>query len=459
MTNTMAVHRAVRLRLHPKSIGKHRQMMRTAGACRAVWNYMLGHINNTRDMDFVRDSSGKLVPRPGFAAVAGKVVDKHEQVCKDMQVYYNKKGYPAHSYFSLGKQFTHLRNDPNYAWLKDVSRNIVVTSLKPIETAYKKFFKYPQDGLPRFKSRDKADPSFPIHKAISKVQGDWLKLQRIGWVKLAGDNPYRDTPDKFVWGTVKQEAGKWYAYLVYETEVPDNVAEQAIGIDRNVGQIALSTGDIIRLPDTDRLEARRRRYQRKMARQQSPCRAKKGRAARSASNRYLRTKQMHARTVRKLVQIRTDWCHQTSRQLADKYGMVVLEELNTKGMTASAKGDKEAPGKNVAQKRGLNRSIMASAWGQMARLLEYKTRVEYVPAAYTSQTCSECKVVDAKSRKSQAVFHCTACGHRMNADHNAALNILAAHQHGASASGGGGVTRPVKGEQQLGRHGTDALVA
>ncbi|MCY4519158.1 MAG: zinc ribbon domain-containing protein [Caldilineaceae bacterium] len=30
-----------------------------------------------------------------------------------------------------------------------------------------------------------------------------------------------------------------------------------------------------------------------------------------------------------------------------------------------------------------------------------------------------------RNRKTQALFHCTACGHTANADHNAALNILA----------------------------------
>jgi transposase len=37
-----------------------------------------------------------------------------------------------------------------------------------------------------------------------------------------------------------------------------------------------------------------------------------------------------------------------------------------------------------------------------------------------------CKHVDPKSRESQAVFRCTACGFRCNADVNAAKNVLAA---------------------------------
>ena len=64
-----------------------------------------------------------------------------------------------------------------------------------------------------------------------------------------------------------------------------------------------------------------------------------------------------------------------------------------------------------------------------SRLLGYKLadrggRLIEVPAAYTSQTCAECGVVDARSRQDQARFVCTGCGHEANADTNAAIIIL-----------------------------------
>jgi putative transposase len=49
-----------------------------------------------------------------------------------------------------------------------------------------------------------------------------------------------------------------------------------------------------------------------------------------------------------------------------------------------------------------------------------------IEAAYTSQTCAECGVVDAGSRVNQRVFECRHCGHSANADVNAARNILQA---------------------------------
>jgi putative transposase len=58
------------------------------------------------------------------------------------------------------------------------------------------------------------------------------------------------------------------------------------------------------------------------------------------------------------------------------------------------------------------------------KLADRGGRLIQVPPAFTSQTCSECGVVDARSRISQAQFVCVACGHTANPDHNAALNIL-----------------------------------
>ena len=117
--------------------------------------------------------------------------------------------------------------------------------------------------------------------------------------------------------------------------------------------------------------------------------------------------------------------HQASRTLADTAHTVVVEDLNTKDMTASAKGTKEEPGTNVKAKAGLNRAILASGWGQLERKLAYKAgHVVKVDPAYTSQTCSRCGHVGKANRPSQAVFACQACGWALNADHNAAINIF-----------------------------------
>ncbi|MEY9930779.1 transposase [Catenulispora sp. GP43] len=131
---------------------------------------------------------------------------------------------------------------------------------------------------------------------------------------------------------------------------------------------------------------------------------------------------------------------------------------NIKAMTASAKGTVEEPGRNVRQKAGLNGGILAAGWGLLARRLEQKApgRVVIVKAAYTSVTCQVCGRVDKDSRKSQAEFVCTGCGHTCHADINAALNIRdralgrePAAGRAVAARGGALVGEPVNREPQL----------
>jgi putative transposase len=90
--------------------------------------------------------------------------------------------------------------------------------------------------------------------------------------------------------------------------------------------------------------------------------------------------------------VRKDFLHKETRGLAKSHGVYRLEKLRVRKMTASAAGTVEEPGKNVAQKAGLNRSILDQGWGMFATFLGYKEqekggRVEFSPAPYTSLRC------------------------------------------------------------------------
>jgi putative transposase len=67
---------------------------------------------------------------------------------------------------------------------------------------------------------------------------------------------------------------------------------------------------------------------------------------------------------------------------------------------------------------------------QLRSFIAYKALAAGVPVVfvdprYTSQTCNVCGVIDKASRRSQAEFVCTSCGHAAGADVNAAANIAA----------------------------------
>ncbi|MGW2046952.1 RNA-guided endonuclease InsQ/TnpB family protein [Streptomyces sp. NPDC001858] len=187
---------------------------------------------------------------------------------------------------------------------------------------------------------------------------------------------------------------------------------------------ALSDGRKLNCPQlTVRERARIRKHQRCAAR------ASKGSEQKTAA--YTAVARLKAREANR----RKDWCEKTSTLLARSYDLIRFEKLNIRNMTRSAKGTVEQPGKNVTQKTGLNRAILAQGWGLLRQRTGHKApgRVEDVPAPYTSLRCSACGWIDKNSRKSQAEFECSSCGFTCNADANASINV---------AAGQGGFPRP-----------------
>ena len=325
---------------------------------------------------------------------------------------------PPITFENLGVAFTQLRK--NTSWLQELPFAVVRYTLKYQADAWKSYFRK-QGGHPKFKGRH-GDDGFTIPDRV-RIHNGRIYITKLGWYVLRrrGGNPHPDGIPKIA--RIKQCNGKWYCTVSYEVDIETPVDDGlAIGVDRNVGQVATSTGDIIHLPEKLKmLEARKRRYQRMMARR------KKG------SNRRGKARHLMAKTSRKIAQVRKDWNHQTTRILANTASEIILEDLHTSGMTKSAKGTVEKPGKNVRQKAGLNREILNTGWHQLEQMLEYKSHtLTFVPAPYTSQACHECGSIDSASRLSQSEFKCTQCGFTSNADVNAALNILAL---GIEASG------------------------
>ncbi len=201
---------------------------------------------------------------------------------------------------------------------------------------------------------------------------------------------------------------------------------------------ALSTGELLPCPAlTGRERIRLRRLQRRLAR------------ATRGSNRRGRVRQAIARLRARETDRRKDWAEKTSTDLARRFDVIRVEDLQIKNMTRSARGTPENPGRNVRAKAGLNRGVLRSGWGLLVRRLGDKApgRVEKIKPHYTSQRCSACGQVDRDSRESQAVFRCTACGFAGHADVNAAKNIAAGHA--VTARGGDGITRPVNREPHL----------
>lgn len=148
------------------------------------------------------------------------------------------------------------------------------------------------------------------------------------------------------------------------------------------------------------------------------------------SNNYKKHSQKIAKVHLKKRRVRDDFLHKLSSSLVKNHDQEIFacEDLNISGMTKSAKGTVDNPGKNVKQKSGLNRSILNMGFGKLAGMLEYKLaskgrKLVKVAPQNTSRTCSKCGHVSKQNRKTQAHFKCVQCGYETNADLNAAVNI------------------------------------
>ncbi|MFI5079524.1 MAG: RNA-guided endonuclease InsQ/TnpB family protein [Streptosporangiales bacterium] len=262
-------------------------------------------------------------------------------------------------------------------------------------------------------------------------------IPKAGWVQFRWS---RAVPHAKSFRVKLDRAGRWHlAFAALPAPIPGPGTGEIVGVDRGIAvSAALSTGQMLTCAHLSPSRQRRlKRLQRRLAR------AKRG------SNRRTQVKSAVARLRAREADARKDWAEKLSTDLARRFDVIRVEDLRITHMTRSGKGSLEAPGRQVRAKAGLNREILASGWGILIKRLEDKApaRVEKINPAYTSQRCSACGHVAGENRKSQAVFACTACCYRCNADVNAARNIAAGHA--VTARGGPPLGRPVNREPQL----------
>ena len=396
--------KAYKFRLRLDSATK-RQFNRWAGACRFVWNHAL------------------------------ELQKKH----------YEETG----KYLNMNELSTWLISiKQEHAWLYDIPAQTLQAVLAELDNAYQRFFKN-LGKFPKFKNRGSRKSfrinSFPNKSHIDNENGR-IRLPKIGWQRYIKS---RDIEGLAKNATISFTAGYWYISIQTEIELIESPhqADASIGLDRGVAHAVVDSNGIFHdMPDSvKKIERKRKHYHRKMNRR--GIRDKNGRIS-CVTKRYLKAKRQAAKWAKKVSDARNDFRHKVTSEIVKNNNVIVLEDLRTVNMTGSASGTIEEPGKNVAQKRGLNREILRVGWGIIGEQIEYKAgwaggTVVKINPAYTSQTCAACGNVSADNRKSQSKFDCTECGYSENADVNAARNILAAG-HAVLARGEPKQAKPTK---------------
>ncbi len=344
-------------------------------------------------------------------------------------------------YYEQCAQLTAARSE--HSWLAAGSQTVQQQALRDFAQAMRNFFNqthrrptWRKAGVHEGFRQVGVKPRHIKH--LSRRYGH-VWIPKAGWVRFRrtrtipdGIKSYRVTLDR---------AGRWHvAFAAIPEPISGPGDGSVVGVDRGVVvSAALSTGELLHAPSFSGGEAERlRRLQQRLTR------------AQRGSNRRTRTKLAIAKLKARDTDRRRDWVEKTTTDLARRFDTIRVEELDVRAMSRSARGTIEHPGTRVAAKRGLNRAISRQGWGRLVARLKHKAlgRLEFVPAAYTSQRCSDCGHVAPGNRENQAVFRCVACGAGpWNADVNAARDIAAGRA--VTARRDFGASRSVNREPQL----------
>lgn len=274
-----------------------------------------------------------------------------------------------------------------------------------VDKSFKNFYRRAKDksckkkGFPRFKSQVRSI-TYP-QKGFKFTSDRRLHCSKIGNIPLVLHRPLKGTIKAL---TIKRNhACQWYAILTCEVEIPQVEHKGgAVGMDVGLDKfVTLSDGTVIENPRfLLKSEHRLARLQRNLSRK------KKG------SNNRRKARFRLARQHLLVDNQRRDFLHKTAHSLTIKYGTIVIESLNVKGM---------------AMNHCLAKHIHDASWSKFASMLSYKAvtcggQIIEVNPRNTSKTCSNCgALVDMPLSK--RVFNCPECGFVCNRDLNAAINI------------------------------------
>jgi putative transposase len=360
--------------------------------------------------------------------------------------------YP--SAYGQARELTDLRAE--HDWLADLPRRAQASVLEDLEKAWKRCFQKAA-GAPRFKRYGCALGVYEAGIVAHPVETGGktaLKFPKLGAVEMVYHRP---VAGKVTGATISREVDQWFVSFTCDGPAiapQETAAHGVVGIDRGVANLfADSEGGMVPRPSwieegKQKEDKLRREVDRK---------AKGSKNQGKARVRVAKCQRKRRRQMEHLLQERASY-------YANRYAVIVVEDLRIANMTRSARGTVEEPGSNVAQKAGLNRSILSSGWGRFVELLKQKATltgatVALVPPAYSSQECAECGHIDADNRPRQDTFACLACGHQNHADTNAARVLVKRYLNsrqidGGEACGGDGVTRPMKQERSAAKRTT-----
>lgn len=373
--------KSYKIRLYPTK-EQQQLMWKHVGSCRFIWNWMLA---------------------------------------KQEGLY--KQGEKHLSAFDMMSLLTPLKKQEEYLWLKEVSNTSLKDICRDLDKAYKEFFAK-RRGFPKFKSRKKSKPSFPVcNEKLRIVSVTVMQIQKLGRVKCRIDNRLNtDATYKFFNARITYKNGKWIMTVGIENESQAHeLTDKSMGIDLGVKDSAIVAfgSEQIVFPNINKgrqvrlLKKRIKHLQRSVSKKYE---------ANKTGNKYRKTKNIEKceEKLRKLHErlsnIRTNYIHQSTSKLIKLLPRrVVMEDLNVKGMMKN---------------RHLSNAVQEQCLSEWIRQMEYKcawSGIEFVQADRfypSSKTCSNCGCIKHDLKLSDRTFVCNECGFTIDRDYQAALNLM-----------------------------------
>lgn len=308
------------------------------------------------------------------------------------------------------KHITVLKKDNE--WLKHVHSKVLQQSVRDMNQAYDNFFKLHR-GFPKFKSKHDNRQSCRFPKdAFIGVRGnriDLIKaLKDIHFKCSRNDERYLNrNQDKVKSITLSKEPnGKFYLSVLIDKplrQVPQS--SSMVGLDLGIKDFAVtSDGQVIEnFHFKKNEESRLKRLQRQIS--------KKIVGSKNREKARLRFAKLNEKIRNKKLNFLRD----VTNHLIDENQVIVMEDLNVKGMVRNHK---------------LAESISEVNWGEFRRILAYKAAWHGRQLVFTdrfypsSKRCNHCGYIYKELTLKDRQWVCPECGSLIDRDYNAALNIL-----------------------------------
>ena len=311
------------------------------------------------------------------------------------------------SLFETNKELTGWKRD--HPELSSVYSQVLQNVQVRVDLAFKAFFQRvkkggDKSGYPRFKSYNRYDSiTYPQSGFNLNMQNQVVYASKIGKMRAVIHRPVEGTIKTM---TIRRScAGKWYVSFAVEhdPEIRAHTGEEVTGIDLGLTTFAMfANGEKIENPRFFRSEEKKlAKVQRRLS--------KEIKGTPERARRRLIVAKVHDRIANK----RKNFIHQESRNLVDRFKVIVFEDLTIK---------------NMLHNSYLAKSIADVSWGMMVQATRNKaeeagSQVVLVNPKNTTQFCSRCgKIV--RKELSDRVHDCPFCGLIMDRDQNAAINIM-----------------------------------